>query len=115
MSFVSNRIELRTYDPETGWELVRDRSRGPDHPGFCLKHPTQGEFKFWGKRGVRNTGGLLPDGALEAEVSWLIMDIEGHPNDAPQIRKDLITAALTAHGMIHNGPVGPTNVKFISE
>ena len=113
MTFVSNFKALRTYDPDTGWELFTV-PMGVGVEAFELRHPSNGRFPFWGIRpSAENTGRQLPDGRPEGRTVFDVLSINEAPTTkATAEQKQLIEDSIRAFGIIHDGPIGPTEVLF---
>lgn len=112
VTFVSDFKALRTYDPESGWELF-GVPEGLEYKHYVLRHPTKPAIEFWGARSREAIDGSVPDGVTRRVFRVLGVG-ELMPAQVNEETKDLIEAALQAFGLIHDGPVGQLRVDFSS-
>lgn len=113
MTFKSDFKALRTWDPDTGWELFKV-TIGPDYPSFELRHPNEESINFWGKiLSIESIDGLTPLGHKMSHKVFEVVAVNGRPGALASAReRQLIEAALLAHGAFHNGPAGPVDVTY---
>lgn len=110
MAFQSDFKAMRTWDPDSGWELF-DVTCGPGYPAYELRRPKSQTLSFWCKR--------LALERVEGETHL------GHPRFArrehvnfmsaqtpSQAERQMIYDALNAYGSLHNGPLGPLELTW---
>lgn len=115
MSFVSDHAAFRTFDPESGRELLEISSSRGQTFHFQLAHPKGVAFRFGADlQSVTDTGENGEDGKPLAIKTWRVFYLVDPP---PPLTRDeqeaLIHDALHGFGVIHNGPSGSTNVSFV--
>jgi hypothetical protein len=115
MVFVSDNSSLRTFDPDSNWELICLR-HGREYITFELRHPSSPPIQFWGEiTRWEGTGRRREDGGDEVSWAFLVLSLNNQiPAHASQFKRKLIENALNAYGTVHNGPIGPLEVTFRS-
>lgn len=110
MAFQSDYKALRTWDPDSGWELF-DVRRGPGYLAYELRNPRSPTLNFWCKalalervEGETHLG--HPRYARKEHVHFMSAQLPS------QTEKQLIQDALNAYGSLHNGPLGPLELTW---
>lgn len=113
MAFKSDSHARRTWDPETGWELI-EKTVGPGYPTFLLQHPQHSSVEFWGRvLSSENISGVGRHGGPLCRTVFEVRSVAGYPGArATKDQRELIEAALAAFGALHNGPIGPLEVIY---
>ena len=110
MAFVSGNG--RTWDPDTGWELVSvEKVAGLEK--FRLSHPERDIIEFSGD--YFEALKLPETNALGKHLVLRRFELyTWRTNSSMEVekQKELIKQALTAFGIVYNGPIGPVEIVF---
>jgi hypothetical protein len=109
MAFISDNVNFRTYDPETGWELEVENGGGKKY--FKLVHPNKPSIEFKGEMEfVRRLPELdVPGKGPAYETIYHLERLDWNdPREATPEQLEMVRDALVAYGVVHNGPLPGT-------
>ena len=109
MAFISDSVNYRTYDPETGWELKVENMGGKKK--FTLAHPRKPPIEFVGTMELVQRIPEMddPKKGLAYECIYHLERLDwSNPRKATAEQLKLVHDALEAYGVVHNGPMPGT-------